>query len=163
MHDELDRQMMPMALYGNLQDFLMVQYRARLPLERWLASNCASPPPAQTPLLAAALEASGVQPSEAANVAWNGHRLEAVGLAWLLAGSSLGNRAILAQRKKAGLRGGESFLADEAMIAYWTELKTDLERHHDDLAAHHALTGARRGFAHFLATIECERRLEATA
>ncbi|MEX0341168.1 MAG: hypothetical protein AB3N06_01140 [Erythrobacter sp.] len=72
-----------------------------------------------------------------------------LGACWVLAGSSLGNRAILARLGKSGLQRPVAFLSDTRMTAYWKQLRPLLERPHslpDDRAA---LAAAQATFSHF--------------
>ena len=128
-HAALDAAMGPLALGEDLPRFLRVQYLARRPIEAWLAR--AAPegwePPVQTPLIARDLGSLGVEiPDVRARFA--APREGFLGVAWAIAGSSLGNRAIAVRRRKAGLAGAEHFLCDDAMPAYWQRLLPRLEQ-----------------------------------
>ena len=158
LHDALDLRMGPLSMERDLRDFLTLQYRARLPLEAWLEAAMDAPPPAQTPLLVEAMHASNTPVPRCDFERWDGDRRECLGIAWLLAGSSLGNRSILAHRRKAGLSGGEAFLGNAGMVAYWNTLRAELECDHDAETTRHAVTGAKRGFAHFLWICEQETK-----
>lgn len=179
-HDLLDRTMRAVAGWETQADyarFLWLQHAARGPVEAWLAKNAPAHrhPPAQTPLIAQDLAALGeldridrqhfqsafAQSSlEASAGVSNG---AALGAAWALAGSALGNKAILAevrrysrahtdQSNKASWP--ERFLADGAMIAFWKALRPQIEC---PAPAHQAQAAARAAdavFAHFQATLE---------
>lgn len=164
-HDLLDDAMQAASGWQTRHDyarFLALQYAARLPLEAWLAAHAPAGliPPHQTPLLARDLEALGVdlppacplpatasfRPSASALPA------TALGVAWALAGSALGNRAIA--RQVAQIGGGAwpvAFLGDGAMMAFWQSLRVRIE---GPVAARDAESAARAAdavFAHFLA------------
>lgn len=144
----------------DITPFLLFQLAARTPLEDWLCDHSETPPPRMVPVLADAIDSAAVS-AKARQTVWTGHPNEALGLAWLLTGSSLGNRAILAARRKAGLTGGEPFLADPSMSEYWQALRATLNREYGEFDTHLAVNGAKRGFDHFLACIEDFAALEA--
>lgn len=110
-------------------DFLAIQHSARTPLERWADEICPADmvPPAQCAILAEDLaslgrplpEPAGLEPPE--TVDWHG-------FAWALAGSSLGNRAMLVRRRKVSAGGPDRFLSDPAMPQYFRELLPTLAR-----------------------------------
>lgn len=154
LHSTLDNAMAPLvngARYGQL---LSIQAIARRPIEGWLAGQEALPsPPRQLPLLEADLAELGIVLTTTGQ-ALSFHPLnedEAWGIAWAVAGSSLGNRAMLHALRRAGVAGPFRFLADEAMPRYWTELRTRIDQPADEVQTRHAVTGARRVFDHFLA------------
>jgi heme oxygenase len=79
----------------------------------------------------------------------------ALGTAWVLAGSALGNRAIAKQVARIG--GGAwpvAFLGDGAMMAFWQRLRTRIERPAAPSEAEGAADAAAAVFAHFLAVAE---------
>ena len=120
MHDTLDGTMGEEAIASprDYARFLMAQHRARKPIEEWVERNLPAhaAPPAQAPLIEADLAALG----QTIPLRHHGFSMpenaDPIGLKWALAGSSLGNRAMLAQRRKLGL-GGPEVLAAEAVFA----------------------------------------------
>lgn len=162
-HDLLDAAMQAASGWRNLGDyarFLSLQHAARVPVERWLERHAPRDlrPPVQTGLIARDLAALGISvPAAAARfeLSESGPG-EAIGAAWVLAGSALGNRSILAQMRRAsdacGAGGGAwpaAFLADDAMLAFWQELRTRIEQPASNLEAHAATRAASAVFAHF--------------
>ena len=107
-------------------------------------------PPAQTPLIAADLEALGVSapPCEGGDFFLPDDAY--LGVVWALAGSSLGNRAMLARRCRAGLAVADSFLSDPAMPAFWRAILPELERPVGLSVSDAACNGAKAVFARFL-------------
>ena len=81
----------------------------------------------------------------------------ALGVAWVLAGSSLGNRAILkeVQRITADDHSDSwpcAFLGDEAMLSFWKRLRQRIERPASSSEVEAASRAAAAVFDHFLAT-----------
>ena len=172
-HDRLDSTMRAVAGWSSQADyahFLSLQHTARTPIEAWLAANAPSDlvPPAQTPLIAADREALsqhvpvielGFAPQRGSDITADDaifQRSEALGIAWVLAGSSLGNRAILAEiRRTAKARGWSewpaAFLGNEAMLAFWKRLRTELENSAEMEVVEVASRAATSVFDHFLA------------
>lgn len=164
-HDLLDEAIQAASGWQTRHDyarFLALQYAARLPLEAWLTAHAPADliPPPQTPLLARDLMALRLElPPACALPAAAAFRprafalpATALGVAWVLAGSALGNRAIA--RQVAQIGGGAwpvAFLGDGAMMAFWQSLRARIE---GPVAARDADTAARAAdavFAHFLA------------
>ena len=146
--------------------FLRVQSRARIGVESWLARCCPAEwlPPAQTDLIEADLAALGFSADgldedapafthgDEGPVAW-------LGAAWVLAGSSLGNRMMereLASRAPAGWP--MQFLRDETMPAFFKALRPLLASDEINPGAERT---ARAVFAHF--SREADRQLVAIA
>ncbi|MEM9310293.1 MAG: biliverdin-producing heme oxygenase [Pseudomonadota bacterium] len=169
-HDLLDGTMRAAAGWASRDDyarFLSLQYAARLPVETWLADNAPADlnPPAQASLIAQDLVELGepvpasaspfdlpVPAVEAAEVT----RAEALGAAWVLAGSSLGNRAILAEVRRAAEQNAQPlwptrFLSDAAMLDFWKGLRTQLEGSADIEDVERATCAAAAVFEHFIA------------
>ena len=74
--------------------------------------------------------------------------------AWVLAGSSLGNRSILAQLKKRGGAAAHwphAFLGDDAMLDFWKALRGRIECPVPADQQHAAGHGAQAVFDHFIA------------
>ena len=147
--------------------FLRGQSRARIGVESWLARCCPPEwlPPAQTGLIEADLAALGCVGSDTPDedvpafahadegpVAW-------LGAAWVLAGSSLGNRMM--ERELTG-RAPEGwpmqFLRDETMPAFFKALRPLLASDEINPGAERT---ARAVFAHF--SREANRQLVAIA
>ncbi|WP_322897740.1 biliverdin-producing heme oxygenase [Erythrobacter sp. T5W1-R] len=161
-HDLLDHSMQAASGWQNRADyarFLTLQHAARAPIEAWLAEHApvALQPPVQTPLIAQDLAALGLGlPSAAApfRMADEGAG-EALGAAWVLAGSALGNKAILKQMRRASAADGDdwpaAFLGDETMLAFWQALRARLEQPASAAQSAAAAETARAVFAHFIA------------
>jgi heme oxygenase len=158
-HDLLDAAMQAASGWQNRDDyarFLALQHAARAPLEDWLDTHAPDNlrPPRQTALIAQDLGALGRNvPSPAGTFALeqNG-RGDALGAAWVLAGSALGNRSIEAQVKRIG--GGAwplAFLGDRTMLAFWQALRSRIEQRTEPAEAEGATRAATAVFAHFLA------------
>lgn len=140
--------------------FLELQYGARKPVEDWLAARAPAHflPPAQTPLIARDLTAMQVPVCDKAPRAPFEPPVPSdasvLGAAWVLAGSSLGNRTILKELKRMNASQGEfwpsAFLADPAMLAFWQRLRTRIERPVREAEANAARIAAERVFAHFI-------------
>lgn len=163
LHDVLDRQLAPLALGDEPARFLAVQYAARSPIETWLSTlEDRATPPVQTPLIAADLGELGVAlPKRSLSFAPTDPE-EVWGVCWALAGSSMGNRAMLQRRRRAGCTLPHNFLADPAMPKFWKELRPQLERVHSEALHVHAIRGAQRVFETFLAASrEGDHRLAA--
>ncbi len=161
-HDLLDHTMQAASGWQNRADyarFLSLQHAARAPVEAWLDTHAPDDlrPPVQTPLIAEDLAMLGLDlpaPAEAfeMHLAAEG---AALGAAWVLAGSALGNKAILKQMRRASAAAGHAwpaaFLGDEAMLVFWQSLRPLLERPASATTASAAATAASAVFAHFLA------------
>ncbi len=142
--------------------FLSLQLAARVDVEEWALANCAQDlcPPAMVPLIRddlKALDASDhvghaqVQPPAEFTLPPGAGCL---GLSWALAGSHLGNRAMLADlRKRANEQDmadlPTSFLADEQMIAFWKRLLPRLTQCASEREAAPAIAAASAVFEHF--------------
>lgn len=167
-HDTLDEAVSAINLADrrSYADFLRFQYAARAPIEDWLAARAPDLElPAMAPLIARDLAAMG-EPLPGAErftfPAANG----AIGIAWALAGSHLGNRALLIRMRKSGAdRFPTAFLGDETMRAAWQALLPQLEAPADRLECAQAATAASAVFRHFGAaldqTLNCAERVAA--
>ena len=165
-HDLLDHAMQAASGWQTREDyarFLALQHAARAPLESWLAIHAPGDlaPPPQTPLLArdlAALDMALPAPAPTLTLFRTGAGPAvgtALGTAWVLAGSALGNRSIAKQVARIG--GGAwptAFLGDEAMMAFWQGLRARIERPAAPAEAEGATRAAEVVFAHFLAVAE---------
>lgn len=124
LHDELDGALGEAPLdQESYALFLAAQYAARAPIERWAAANLDDslrPPPTASLIAADLAELHAPLPAEADFAL--PHGADPVGLGWALGGSSMGNRAMLMQRRKAGFATAERFLADPATAAFFRAL-----------------------------------------
>lgn len=153
-HAGLDKTVghLPMASDRDYAAFLSAQHSARSAVERALAAMppaSLSAPPSQLALLKSDLNDLGARPAGFAEYLRLATPNAALGAAWTLAGSSLGNRAMLAHRRKAGLAGAERFLSDERMPRYFAQLRQVLEQPHSATAVREAISGAQESFAIF--------------
>ena len=133
-HDALDLSMSRLDL-ADPEDyacFLAIQLAAREPVEAWCAAHCTPDlrPPAQASLIRADLVELGRNaPPASSPPKYLPHDLEPLAVAWVMAGSSLGNRTLLARMRKAGASGMPTdFLDDPAMTNFWQGLKPKLDR-----------------------------------
>ena len=144
--------------------FLDVQLRARLGVEQWLFQHCPYEwlPPSQISLLRRDLEWLGHASDEASAPAFVAPAVTPdawLGAAWVLAGSSLGNKMMereLAPRVAPSWP--MAFVRDEAMPRYFKALRPMLEKVTSNPPAEWA---AHAVFGHFLAI--CEERLAVPA
>lgn len=161
-HDLLDHAMQAASGWRTREDyahFLELQHAARAPLEDWLDAHApdALRPPHQTPLIARDLAQLGKAVPAPAPLftmgrTGTGH---ALGAAWVLAGSALGNRSIARQVNRIG--GGTwpmAFLGDEAMLGFWQALRERIEQQAEPCEAEGATSAATAVFAHFLAVTQ---------
>lgn len=168
-HDLLDHAMQAASGWQSRADyarFLALQHAARAPLEGWLAVHAPAglAPPPQTGLIARDLARLGtaVPPPAPLFTIGQPEAGAALGIAWVLAGSALGNKAILRQVARIG--GGAwpvAFLGDDGAMAFWQALRARIERP----AAPHEAAGATRAaeavFAHFFAAAQAPERVPA--
>lgn len=132
--------------------FLRVQLAGREPVEAWLAAVAGTDaPPPMSPLIRTDLEALGVDAPRQTGTPFDPGTAEgAIGTAWVLAGSHLGNRMMLrrlAERAPAGWP--VAFLSDEQMAAHWRAILPALSTDRPDPAP--AIASARATFAVILA------------
>lgn len=163
-HDQLDRRLGTLVS-GTASDyiaFLDIQYRARLGIEQWLVRECAdTAPPPQTGLIARDLaELDHPIPTDAPAFAPPADAVP-LGVCWVLAGSALGNRMILARMAKAAVQRPTAFLSDRRMGEYWRSLLPVLGRSAAAAEAEALLGGARASFKHFNAIAATSPALEA--
>ncbi|MFN3864628.1 MAG: biliverdin-producing heme oxygenase [Erythrobacter sp.] len=168
-HDLLDRAMHAASGWQTREDyarFLELQHAARAPLEDWLEAHAPKTlhPPRQTQLIAQDLAALG-RPIPAPGPLFTLGRTatgQVLGVAWVLAGSALGNRGIAKQvRRISGGTWPMTFLADAAMLGFWQALRARIEQRVDPCEADCATTAARAVFAHFLAVAEQAQAVQA--
>ncbi|EAQ28961.1 hypothetical protein NAP1_15218 [Erythrobacter sp. NAP1] len=172
LHDQLDMTMHEVAGWKSRADyarFLSLQYAARRPVEAWLDHHapieCLAP--AQTPRIAEDLAALGHDlPPPATSFAISSSQddaslaASALGAAWVLAGSSLGNRAILGEMRKSGSDAASwphAFLGDEDMLTFWKSLRRQIERPADLAEVQAASAAAKSVFDHFLRIVTPNR------
>lgn len=161
-HDLLDHAMQAASGWQTREDyarFLSLQHAARAPLEGWLAAHAPAGlvPPPQTPLIAHDLVRLGIAAPAPAPLFTIGRPGPgaALGIAWVLAGSALGNKAILRQVARIG--GGAwpvAFLGDDGAMAFWQDLRAQIERPAALAEAEGATRAAEAVFGHFLAAAE---------
>jgi len=161
-HELLDHAMQAASGWQTRTDyarFLALQHAARMPLEEWLAAHAPHDlvPPLQTGLIArdlARLEVEQPAPAPLFTIGRTGPG-HALGAAWVLAGSALGNKHIARQVARIG--GGKwpvAFLRDEAMMRFWQGLRARVERPAAAPEAEGATRAAEAVFAHFLGVAE---------
>ncbi len=142
-HEALDRDLGSLDLTdrGAYTVFLRRQYAARAPIEAWVHANAlaALTPPDQTPLIARDLQALGASCPPFGGE-FRAPSNGAIGVAWALAGSSLGNRTMLRRIERAGASLPTTFLANRDMPEYFARLRPRLET---AAASETALTAAR--------------------
>lgn len=161
-HDLLDHAMQTASGWRTREDytrFLALQHAARAPLEHWLAAHAPADlaPPPQTPLIARDLARLGMPvppPAPLFTIGRPGPGA-ALGIAWVLAGSALGNKAIAKQVARIG---GDAwptaFLGDDRAMAFWQDLRARIERPAAAREAAGATRAAEAVFAHFLAVAQ---------
>lgn len=164
-HDLLDHAMQAASGWQRCEDyahFLELQHAARAPLEDWIEHHAPPElrPPLQTPLIARDLAAldHGVPPPAPLFTLGRTGAGDALGAAWVLAGSALGNRHIAAEVRRIG--GGAwpvAFLGDQAMLGFWKRLRKRLEQEAEPADTAGATRAAKAVFAHFLAAAHASR------
>ena len=130
LHDALDLALGEHALDENgYADFLARQYAARAPIERWAESQFSEAlmPPSTSSLIAADLSDLGhrLPPEQTFAFPENG---DPMGVAWALGGSALGNKTLLARRRRLGLAGPQRFLGDTRTAAFFARILPHLSR-----------------------------------
>ena len=139
----------PLSSNRDYAAFLMAQIDARSRLDaafRRQPPAMIEAPPAQTSLIAHDLGELGFAAPTVSRDFSLDDPYAALGAAWAMSGSSLGNRTLLVRRHKAGLSGAERFLSDSCLPSYFRELLSVLARPHrpEEVAA--AVTGAEAAF-----------------
>lgn len=170
-HDLLDHAMQAASGWQSREDyarFLELQHAARAPIEDWLDAHAPDGlnPPHQTQLIARDLAALG-RPAPAPAPMFTIGRTgtgHALGAAWVLAGSALGNRSIAKQVRRIGSGAWPmAFLGDDAMLGFWQALRCRIEQHARADEAEGATDAATAVFSHFLALAEKAQTGEAVA
>lgn len=139
--------------------FPSLQLAARVPVELWLKENVPADlcPPPQSHLIASDLaQLNTAIPQPASEFVWQGEHNQAtcLGMVWVVAGSALGNRAILAQLKKrsgSAASWPHAFLGDSTMISFWKTLRGRIEFDASSAEQEAAGRGALAVFDHFIA------------
>ncbi|MBV7265098.1 biliverdin-producing heme oxygenase [Erythrobacter ani] len=162
-HDQLDRTMREVSGWSSeaeYRQFLSLQYAARAPIEGWLSEEAPDDlkPPPQCPLIARDLMALDAPvPKIPARVSASfsappADRAGIMGVAWVVAGSALGNRSILKELDHAGQsQWPSSFLGDPHMLSFWSRLKRQMREPASDADVETATQGAFTAFNHFTA------------
>lgn len=157
-HAALDQALagLDLTCRDDLVRFLGIHLSARAGIERWLADACPAVwlPPAQTGLIAQDLIALGGLPAAFPApdfVAGEGNGW--IGPAYVVAGSHLGNRLLLAQAEPALPRDAQRFLTAAAMQGYWRRLRVLLDETPGPDGARGIVAGAKATFAHFAACV----------
>lgn len=153
-HAVLDQSMAGLRLAEpvDLVRFLGIHLAARAGIEAWLGRN-APPgwaPPVQTGLIAQDLIALGGLPAAFPAPRFEpGPAADWLGVAYVIAGSHLGNRLLLAQAGAALPRDAQRFLAGQAMQEYWRRLRTRLAGMPGPDRGAGAIKAAKATFGHF--------------
>ena len=167
-HTLLDQAMAGLRLAepGDLVRFLGIHLAARAGIESWLADHAAPGwvPPAQTGLIAADLVALGGLPAAFPAPRFvPGEEADWLGPAYVIAGSHLGNRLLLAQAGPALAEDARGFLVGSAMQDYWRRLRTLLSGTPGPDGGAAAVRGAQATFAHFTRCVEMFRLAKSAA
>ena len=157
-HAALDHALveLDLARRDDLTRFLGLHLAARAGVEAWLAENCPPGwvPPRQTGLIADDLTALGGLPAAFPAPRFDaGAEADWLGLAYVIAGSHLGNRLLMAQAGRALPWEARRFLTGSAMQDYWRRLRSLLGEPPGPHGASAAIVGARATFAHFRACV----------
>ena len=143
---------MPVSSENEYAAFLSAQFAARCAVERALALQPPmglAAPPSQAAALSQDLADLGVAPERMHEDFKIDTPAAALGAAWVLAGSSLGNKAMLVQRGKSGAKGPDRFLSDTSLARYFGGLLHVLDRPHSEVDTQQAINGALATFALF--------------
>lgn len=137
------------------EPFLQFQHAARLPFEEWCQNNAPADlrPPRQTGLIRADLaELGSTVAKQRADMPAIDSNHDPLAIAWVLAGSALGNRSILSDlRRRSGETMPTNFLDDNTMFRFWRDLKPALQQSVDIERARRMAASARCVFDLFLA------------
>ena len=165
-HDLLDASMRPASDWrspGDYARFLTAQLTARISVEAWLSQHAPEEldPPQQTRLLRSDLKGLGEAVAAADHEFELDYRGEAtaVGVAWVLAGSSLGNRAMLGDMKRVLPKSTvwpHEFLSSRAMTHFWKGLRARVEAPANLVEAREASRAATAVFDHFLSVARAD-------
>ncbi|MBX7514387.1 hypothetical protein K3179_07455 [Qipengyuania sp. GH38] len=144
---------MPVGNDASFARFLKIQYASRECLDAGFAEQELGPlgaPPSQLELLDRDLASLGHEPMHAHGGASFHSPAAALGAAWVVSGSSMGNRAMLSQRRKHGLDHANAFLADSRMPTYFRTLLPLLAGQFDSTEQDQMIDGATLAFTVFL-------------
>ena len=153
-HTALDQSMagLRLAERADLIRFLGIHLAARAGIENWLEHNALPGwvPPVQTTSVAQDLIAlGGVQAAFPAPRFEPGATADWLGVAYVVAGSHLGNRLLLAQAGSALPDDARRFLVGNAMQDYWRRLRSLLAGMPGPDGGESSITGAKATFGHF--------------
>ena len=153
-HSVLDQSMAGLRLAepADLVRFLGIHLAARAGIEGWLARNAAPgwEPPIQTTPIAHDLIALGGLPTAFPAPRFEpGASADWLGVAYVIAGSHLGNRLLLAQAGPALPDEARRFLGGNAMQDYWRRLRSLLAGMTGPDGGDCAIKGAKATFGHF--------------
>ena len=144
---------MPVGNDASFARFLTIQYASRELLDAGFAEqkpDHIDAPPSQLDLLDHDLASLGHEPVHIPGSASFTTPTAALGAAWVVSGSSMGNRAMLAQRRKHGLDHANAFLADSRMPTYFRTLLPLLAGEFDRIEQDQMIGGATLAFTVFL-------------
>lgn len=153
LHDRLDASTDAAALGSDsvFVTFLIAQYRARQPIETWADQylDASLQPPPVADLIAEDLRELGApvpttRPFELPTAA------DPIGVAWAIGGSSLGNKALLFERRRMGAHHAERFLADTRGMLFFRSLLPRLALTASEAEAAGAICAAEAVFQIFL-------------
>ena len=153
-HTVLDQSMAGLRLAepAELIRFLGIHLAARAGIEGWLESNALPGwvPPVQTGPIALDLMALGGLPAAFPAPRFDpGPTADWLGVAYVIAGSHLGNRLLLAQASAALSADARRFLAGNAMQDYWRWLRSLLAGMPGPDGGESSIRGAKATFGHF--------------
>lgn len=153
LHDRLDAMVGASSLACDREyaAFLAAQYAARSPIDAWARTHMEADlrPPPSAHLIAEDLRALSADVPAPVAFAFPADG-DAIGVAWALGGSALGNKTMLVRRRRAGASHAESFLRDTATADYFRRLLPRLAQDVPPAAADAAVRGAQAVFASFL-------------
>ena len=161
LHDRLDASTDAAVLGDDVRygQFLSAQYRARQPIELWASSHLDV---GLRPPLVADLIADDLRELDTAIPATGAFELpaafDALGVAWAIGGSSLGNKMLLTQRRRSGARHAERFLSDTSGMDYFRSLLPRLATPVSEGKAAGAIRAAEAVFETFLAAAHAPLR-----
>ena len=159
-HDRLDQAMRPPEDWrsnGAYARFLSSQFQARIAVEEWLSDHAPADltPPEQTSALADDLRALGAEmPTQRFEFSLEDQgSATMLGAAWVLAGSSLGNRAMHRDMRRAlpeVEQWPDAFLSSTEMTKFWHGLRSRIEAPASPEEQDTAVRAAMQVFDHFL-------------